>query len=455
MPLLLIAVITHIVYRAISNGLDWTGEASRRAWGASLAHSRSLADRMRQRMTDTLDAWDQDPRGRRYAATGVRLALGTGRLLGRIGLGTLFGTAKAIGAVSRALAGGALATGGLLGSLAGSARWGARAGAEWWRSRHGSRGWRWLDWFPSWAENKADDWTDWGNVFPGETGPDPYDEARPAEPDPAEGPQAQPTPDAGPKPKSKPGPRPQPDPSEPFDQYDNFDTSFNAKDWYYDSDDDEWRRKEDSPEPDEPKVVVVGWGDPIEETAGNPTTHDPTPVGSSTAGAPAALGTATAVLDRPASPVTEGDSMPTDLMPATGGAVAPLSSAADGMQYEQAQAFLQEQERRARELASLAEQIHTLQLQLMQAASLMGGDHAMAEAALARFGIQAPNVADAIGLLQSVASPAPAEDMVTTYMALDAVASGCNGDASNLQGRFGTAWETMQAERADGQFLNG
>lgn len=147
--------------------------------------------------------------------------------------------------------------------------------------------------------------------------------------------------------------------------------------------------------------------------------------------------------------------MPTDLVPATGGAIAPISNAADGMQYEQAQAFLAEQERRARELAALAEQIHSLQMQLMNAAAIMGGDHSAAEAALARFGVQAPNVADAIALLQSVASPAPAEAMVTTYMALDTVASSCDSDARNLQGRFGHAWETTKAEQIDGQFYNG
>lgn len=147
--------------------------------------------------------------------------------------------------------------------------------------------------------------------------------------------------------------------------------------------------------------------------------------------------------------------MSTDLAPAQGTTIAPWGGAADGMQYEQAQAFLAEQERRARELTSLAEQIHALQLRLMQAAAVMGGDHSTAEAALARFGVQAPNVADAIALLHTVASPAPAEQMVSTYMALDVVANGCQSDATNLQTRFGSAWETTKAEQIDGQFYNG
>jgi hypothetical protein len=455
MPLLLVAVLTHIIYKAISNGLDWTGEASRKAWGASLAHSRSLADRLRQRMTDTLDSWDQDPRGRRYAATAVRLALGTGRLLGKVGLGTLLMGAKGIGAVSRGLAGGALATGGLLGTLAGSIRWGTRAGAEWWRSRHSSGRWRWLDWFSGWADEVADKWWNWGDTVPGETGPDPYDEntAQPNESTPD--PEPTPQPEPGPRPEPGPSPKPDPQPGDPYDQFEDDHPGWGTpdpRDFGFDEEPPPYTQPEAEKEP---KVVVVGWGDPIDESAGDPTTEHPTPVRSIPAGTPAALGTATAVLDRPTSPAIEGDSMSTDLMPATGGAVAPISNAADGMQYEQAQAFLAEQERRARELASLAEQIHTLQLQLMNAAAVMGGDHTAAEAALARFGIQAPNVGEAIGLLHSIASPAPAEQMVTTFMALDAVASGCNGDASNLQGRFGTAWETMRAEQADGQFLNG
>jgi hypothetical protein len=91
----------------------------------------------------------------------------------------------------------------------------------------------------------------------------------------------------------------------------------------------------------------------------------------------------------------------------------------------------------------------------MEAAAIMGGDHEMAEAALARFNITAPNVGHAIELLRSIATPAPMEAMVSTYMALDGVATSCNADAANLTGRFGTAWETMKAEQADGQFLNG
>jgi hypothetical protein len=146
----------------------------------------------------------------------------------------------------------------------------------------------------------------------------------------------------------------------------------------------------------------------------------------------------------------------TDVLPANAaGAVAPISSASDGMMYEQAQAFLPEQARRARELAEMAEQVHALQCRIAAAARVMGGDHEVAEAALARFGVNAPNTGDAISLLMAVASPAPAEQMVTIFMALDAVASGCDADANNLQARFGHAWETTKAENIDGQFYNG
>jgi hypothetical protein len=435
MPLLLIAILTHVIYKAISNGLDWGGEASRKAWGASLDHSRSLADRTRQRMSDTLNAWDQDPRGRRYAATGVRLALGTGRLLGKIGAGTLFGTLKAAGAVSRALAGGAIATGGLLGSLAGSARWGARAGAEWWRSRHRSRRWRWLDWFPSWADEKADRWWNWGDTFPGEAGDDPYAEdededyrPRPDENDPDDS-ESRPTPDAGSQPDSEPGSRPDPG-----------DRSWTAS----------------APEPEEeqgPRVVDAEWGDPLDERVEDPTTPGPTPVRSIPAGAPAALGTATAVLDRPDTPAIEGETMPTDLMPANNNAVAPIGSAADGMKFEASLAFLDEQARRARELSQLAEQIHVLQCKLEQAATVMGNDHQAAQDALARFGVVAPNTADAIALLLQVASPAPAAAMVETYVALDAVSTGALADAQDLSVRFGPAWETFKKENVDPEYV--
>lgn len=146
--------------------------------------------------------------------------------------------------------------------------------------------------------------------------------------------------------------------------------------------------------------------------------------------------------------------MSTDLMPAQNTAVAPISNAADGMKYEQSLAFLAEQQRRALELGTMMEQLHALQVRVIEAAKVMASDHATAEAALARFRIQAPNVAEAISLLTAAANPAPAEHMVNTYMALDVVANGCQADATDLTARFGSAWETFKREDADAQYVN-
>lgn len=440
MPLLLIAIMTHFIYKAISNGLDWGGEASRRAWAASMAHSRSVADRLRQEMTDRLDSWDQDPRGRRYAATAVRIGMGAGRLLKKVGGGSALMAIKGIGAVSRGLAGGAIATGGLLGALARAGRLSVRDGSEWWRRHHSETGWRWANWVPSLTDRLANRWWQWGNTIPGEAGPDPFDEfdheddrpwrwddeAEESVPDPQSEPERDPQPEPEPEPRTE-------------------DRQGGDDDW------DPWRsweREEREPSRAQPRTEK-DYGPTTTEWGEEATTVDPTRVGSQ------AAGTATAVLDPPARPAIEGAQMSTDLLPASGGAVAPISNAADGMQFEQAQAFLAEQERRARELASLAEQIHQLQMKLVQAAAVMGGDHSTAEAALARFGVKAPNVADAIGLLHIVASPAPAEAMVNTYLALDVVANGCDSDAANLQTRFGAAWEATKAEGIDGTFYNG
>lgn len=434
MPLLLIAVLTHIIYKAISNGLDWGGEASRKAWGASLAHSRSLADRLRQGMVDTLDRWDQDPRGRRYAATAVRLSLGLGRGLGKLGIGTALMTAKGVGAVSRALAGGALATGGLLGALFRAGRLGVRDGSEWWRRNHGRSAWRWADWVPSWAERLADRWWRWGDTIPGEAGPDPFEEDEDwGYPD-----------DAEPRP-STPDPEPEdPSPGDggsediPWDPWEAEPTAEPRTEWQ--------QARPKAPRDFGP--TTVEWGEEA-------TTPGPTPVRSVSAGTPAALGTATAVLDSPARPAIEGaDDMSTDLMPAQNAAVAPISNAADGMKYEQSLAFLAEQQRRALELGTMMEQLHALQLKVIEAAKVMANDHATAEAALARFRIQAPNVAEAISLLTAAANPAPAEHMVNTYMALDLVATGCQADATDLTTRFGSAWETFKREDADAQYVN-
>lgn len=137
-------------------------------------------------------------------------------------------------------------------------------------------------------------------------------------------------------------------------------------------------------------------------------------------------------------------------------AVAPLSTPADGLMYEQSLSFLAEQAARAQQLAELAQQIHDLQIQLRNAAATMLRDHEQAQAGLARFGVTAPNVAEAIGLLSTVAGdPATEAAMITTFMALDVVTNGCVADRQNLASRFGTAWEIMRAEGADGQYVNG
>jgi hypothetical protein len=135
--------------------------------------------------------------------------------------------------------------------------------------------------------------------------------------------------------------------------------------------------------------------------------------------------------------------------------VAPMAAGADGMQYEQAIAFLTEQERRANLLAEKVEAMNALRLEIWMEASFMEADHRNATDALARFGITAPSMNDSTDMLNRIANPVTSYEMVEAFMVIDVVASGCADDRANLQARFGTAWEILKAEQVDGQFLNG
>lgn len=414
MPLLAIALITHVIYKAVTSGLDWGSETSRKAWRTSMEGSQRLAEQLRQRIQDRLDEWSRDSGARGYVAWTAGVL---GKLAQGIGKGTLWGMlagARGAGAVSRALGRGLFGAAGLLGAIAQGARRGASSGTDWWRSHTRN---------PSpLAERLANWWASWGNTVPGgtvgEPAQEPADERAPF--------------DAGEATIADPAPveiGASPDPE--FTPEDPFGPGL--------------------PPPDPGEVSRPSFW------AGEATTVDTTSVGSGTTGVAVGSGTATALLDPAPTRVIEGETPVTTVVPSQNStAVAPITSAADGLMYEQAQSFLEQQALRAQQLASLAEQIHQLQLQLKAGAAVMASDHEAAQAALGRFNVTAPNVGTAIELLTSVAGdPATEAEMVNTYVALDAVTNGCRGDQADLQTRFGTAWEAMRAENADGQFLNG
>lgn len=145
--------------------------------------------------------------------------------------------------------------------------------------------------------------------------------------------------------------------------------------------------------------------------------------------------------------------MSTDVMTSTT-SIAPITTSPDGMKYEQAIAFLDEQERRAVALADRVESLHQMRIQIWMDANMMMADHQTATDALARFGVSAPGMNDTIGLLNVVANPVGPDLMVEAFMAMDAVASGCAYDRADLQARFGTLWEMVKAEAVDANFLN-
>jgi len=433
MPLLVIAIITQVIYNAMTKGVEWGSDASRRAWAASAARSAELADRIRQRLLDKLDEWESDPRTRGYVAW---TAKALGKTVKGIGKGTLWGLlagARGAGAVARVLGGGAFARTGLLGALAQAVRTGTARGARWWRRRRGDR-----------ASEKANDWADraerWGDTIPGET----------ADPPPAE--------DWGPEdPWTKDDPTP--DAEQPDVEHDDEPAEEAAR------------------EPYNAGTATVGdpVGQPAPAASPIPIGDSPEPAGNGQARSPeptpvpwgggGALGGTTGhgelVQDTPG-PGNEGSDMSsvatttgTGLAPAGGGTIAPLSTSADCMQYEQAQNFFREQEERANTLANLAEEIHQLQVRLGHAATIMATDHVTAQDALARFRIQAPNVSGSIDLLFNVAGKAASDQqMLEVFNSLNVVSVQMAADAANLRDRFQTAYEIISAENADAQFVN-
>lgn len=484
MPLLVVALITHVLYKAMTKGWDWGTDTSSRAWQASMAGSQKAADKLRARMAAKLDEWAADPGSRGYAAFGLRAAGKVARGLGKAGVWTALKGAKATGSVVRTLGGGALATGGLLGALAQSVRDGAKSGSDWWSQKAKKKSPRATAW--------ADKLRNWGNTIPGQATPGPTTSSGPR---PDAGPEEAPRPGSGPGPKTGttwenpqagPGGMPPPSdngqtdqPREPFiageatvgDPVKPPAPPLEIAEELYDGqgvtpigpeERDRLKKELWGIEPDEdltgPGPMGTPQAGPPTSGAGQASTPDATPVGSTTA-AGSATGAATAVLDRTDPEVIEGEVMSTGtgLVPLAAGTqdVAPISNAADGMQYEQALLFLQEQARRAQELAEMVEQVNALQRRVQSIAKVMTADNQVAEDALSRFRVSSPGLTEATGLLGEVAGdPAPQAALIAAYMALDAVTAACHSAQANLVARFGHAWEVMKSENADGQFLN-